>query len=300
MKRGLVGLGVVVLVVLLAGGGFVMAQTSAFDASMDQVYDVPVPAVARSTDHAVLARGEHLAKAVAPCTAGECHGEDLGGGRPIAMGPIGTFVGPNISEGGLGAAYTDGELARLVQHGIKKDGRSLRFMPSQDMGWLPDADVAALVSWLRTRPAIERPNAGTLVGPLGKVLDRQGAFVLDVARRIDHTKREPVPAPAPTAEYGRFLIRLCTGCHGEHLTGGRIPGSPSKLPTPLNLTPDATGLAGWTYEDFDKLLVKGIRKSGKALDPFMPITAFGQMDETEKRAMFAYLMTLPPAPLGGR
>jgi hypothetical protein len=69
---------------------------------------------------------------------------------------------------------------------------------------------------------------------------------------------------------------------------------------PLNLTPDPTGLAGWSYEDFDKLLVKGIRKNGKTLDPFMPIAAFGQMDETEKRAMFVYLMALPPLPLGGR
>ena len=41
-------------------------------------------------------------------------------------------------------------------------------------------------------------------------------------------------------------------------------------------------------------------KNGKKIDPFMPIDAFGKYDDVEKRALFAYLMTLPPTPFGGR
>jgi cytochrome c5 len=300
LKIGLVGLGAAVGALAVALSAYAMVQSSAFDESMAKVYDVPVPKVTVSKDPAVLARGEHLAKAVAACASRDCHGTDLGGGKPIEMGPLGTFAGPNISASGLGAAYSDGELARLVQHGVKKDGRSVRFMPAQDFGWLPDDDVAALVSWMRAQPGVDRDSGGTVVKTLGKVLDRKEQVILDVARHIDHERRPAVPAPAATAEYGAYLAKLCTGCHGKHLSGGKIPGAPPSVPIPLNLTPHATGLAGWTYDDFDKLLTKGIRKNGQMLNPFMPIVAFGLMDDTEKRALFAYLMSLPPKELGNR
>jgi hypothetical protein len=287
---------------VLAAGGYVVTQTSAYDRSVDRVYDIPLSAlpVVASNDPAVIARGEHLAKSIAPCAVRECHGTDLGGGDTIAMGPIGVFSGPNISAGGLGVAYSDAELARIIRHGVKKDGRTVRFMPAQEFGWLPDSDLVAIVSWLRAQPAVERANGETSIHLLGKVLDRNDQLVLDVARRIDHTRHETAPAPAPTAAYGAFIARLCTGCHGERLSGGRIPGAPSSIPTPLNLTPDDTGLKGWTYEDFDALVTRGLRKNGKKLDPFMPIAAIGQCDATEKHALWAYLQTIPAMAFGNR
>jgi mono/diheme cytochrome c family protein len=247
-----------------------------------------------------VARGKHVVDAVVGCSAAGCHGPDLGGGKPLAMGPLGEFDAPNITPSGVQAAYSDGELGRLIRHGVKKDGRSLRMMPAQDFCWLSDSDLAAVVSYLRTVPAVDRPNGVVKVGLLGKVLDRRGAFSLDIARRIDHEKPDLAPPPSPTPAYGKYLAHMCTGCHGEHLSGGPIPGAPSNLPTPLNLTPDPSGLAGWTYEDFDALLTKGVRKNGKKLDPFMPIESFGRMDETEKKALFAELQALPPTPFGNR
>ncbi len=300
VKKVLIGLGGTVALVLAGGGIFYAVQASAFDASMSKVYDVPVPKVERSTDAAVIARGKHLVEAVAGCSSQDCHGKDLAGGRPLAMGPVGTFTGPNITGAGMLAAYSDGELARMLRHGLKKDGRSLAFMPVQDFNYFSDADLAAVASYLRTVPPVEKANGAVAVGPIGKILDRKGLMPLDVARKIASKKIDFAPAPAPTAEYGQFLARGCMGCHGEGLSGGRIPGAPKSLPVPLNLTPDATGLAGWTYDDFDKLMVKGLRKNGAKLDPFMPIDNFGQMDETEKKALYAYLMSLPPKPLGGR
>jgi mono/diheme cytochrome c family protein len=293
-------IGIVLGVVVLVGGIFVYTQCSAFDASMAKVYDVPVPNLARSTDAAVITRGKHLVESVGGCASALCHGQDLGGGKPIVMGPLGTVSGPNITPDALGAAYSDGEFARIIRHGIKKDGCSVRMMPSQDLTWLPDSDIVAIVSYLRTVAPGDRPNGPVKIGVLGKVLDRQDKVIFDVARRIDHTKKEDAPAPEPTARYGVFMGRLCSGCHGEHLSGGRIPGTPSSIPTPLNLTPDATGLAGWTYADFDKLMKQGIRKNGKTLDPFMPIEAWKNFDDTEEHALWAYLQTLPPAPFGGR
>lgn len=300
LKRALMVAGAVVAVGCVSAGGYVKAQTSAFDASMDKVYDVPVPPVKRSTDPAVIARGKHLAESVGACATRLCHGADLGGGSPVEMGPVATLTGPNLTGAGMGAAYDDGELARLVTHGLKKDGRSVRFMPSDDFSWLPDSDVAAVVSYIRSVPSVERPNGKVELGALGKVLDRREELQLDVARHIDHARVDKAPPPQPTAAYGVYVARLCLGCHGKGLSGGRIPGTPSSIPTPTNITPHESGLRGWTYADFERLLNTGVKKNGQKLDPFMPIEAFSKLDEIEKKALWEHLQTVPPLPFGGR
>lgn len=289
---GLVALGAIGL------GVFVWLQASAYDASMAKLYDVPPMAVTASKDPAVIARGEHLSKSLAGCSLHDCHGPDLGGGRVIEMGPVMTLAAPNITH--VLPAYSDGELARLVRHGLKNDGRSVVFMPVMDFDWLPDDDVTALVSYLRTVPPSDKPGSGTKVKLLGKILDRQNKMVIDVARRIDHAHVELAPPPSPTAAYGAFVARLCTGCHGEHLSGGRIPGAPKKLAIPLNLTPDPSGMAGWSYADFERMIQTSTRKNGKPLDPLMPVEALANMNDTERHALFAYLQSLPPTPFGNR
>lgn len=300
LARVFLGLVVLAAIVVLAGGIFVGVNVSATSSSLEKVYDIAPLAVTRSTEPAVLARGKHLSESIGACATKDCHGSDFGGGAMLAMGPIGTFAGPNITGGGLGAMYTDGELARLIRHGVKKDGRSVRFMPTQDISWMPESDRSALVSYLRTVPNVSRANGPNHVGFLGKFLDQKNAFVIDVARRIDHEKDEVVPAPEPTAAYGKFLARSCSGCHGETFSGGRIPGSPAIVPTPLNITPHETGMRDWSFGDFDRLSMTGVRKNGQKLDRFMPVAMLANMDRVERPAIYAYLMTLPPKAMGGR
>ncbi|HYO97466.1 MAG TPA: c-type cytochrome [Polyangiaceae bacterium] len=300
LRRILVGAGALVGLAVVGGGAFVAIQVQRFNSSMERVYAVPVPTIERSSAPAVLARGEHLSRSVGGCATADCHGTDLGGGKPIEAGPAGTFTGPNISQAGLGAAYSDGELFRLIRHGLKRDGRSLVFMPSHELGWLPDSDIAAMISFLRTVPPVQKPNGPMRIGLLGKVLDRHDLFVLDVARRIRHDKPEVAGAPTADAKYGRFLAKGCIGCHGEGLAGGAIPGAPPELPVPSNLTPHTTGLKDWTYADFERLLATGVRKNGKKLDPFMPLAALSNLDEVERQALWAHLSSLPPRPFGER
>lgn len=300
VKRVLKVVGAIVAVGAIGGLIFVKSKTGAYDDSMALVYSVPLPTVPDTADPAVLARGKHVVEALGGCTSTSCHGADLAGGKPLVMGPVCTLVGPNITPKGLGALYTRPEMMRLLRHGVKKDGRSVCFMPVQDFNWLPDSDLAAAAAYLKSVPGVDKQNDATEIKTLGKVLDRNEKLVLDVARHIDHGKTDLAPPPAPTAEYGKYVARLCMGCHGAHLSGGPIPGAPKDLPVPLNMTPDPSGIQGWTYEDLDKLLTKGIRKNGKQLDPFMPIENWSSMDETEKRALYTYLMSLPPLPFGGR
>ena len=299
VKKILLGAGLVLGGAIAGIGIYASTKVSAFNASMDHVYDIPVPSLSRSSDPAVLARGKHLAESVGACATADCHGTDLGGGKTLDMGPLGTLAGPNLSNGLL-TAYSDGELARLIQYGVKRDGRSVRLMPVQDFNWLPQADLVAMISYLRSIPAVDRPNGKTEVKPLAKILDRRNEIIFDVARRTSVAKLDTAPAPSPTADYGRFLARLCMGCHGEGLGGGRIPGAPPSLPIPSNITPHETGLAGWTYEDFLTLLNTGRRKNGLALNPFMPYEAWAKFDDVEKKALWAYLQTVPPRPFGQR
>ena len=160
----------------------------------------------------------------------------------MKMGPLGTVTAPNITPAGRAAAYSDGELARLLLHGVRKDGTSVRFMPVQELNWWPDEDVAAVISYVRSVPAVQKPDGKLEIGLMAKVLDRVGMVKMDVARAIDHEHRATAPQPEPTPTYGAFIARACIGCHGEHLSGGPIPGAPPSLPIPKNITPDATGI----------------------------------------------------------
>jgi hypothetical protein len=294
-------LGIVLALLALGGGSYAYMQCSAFDASMDKVYELPIPALVRSTDPAAITRGDHLVHSIAGCAVNDCHGADLAGSAKVTdIGPVGQLFAPNITGAGLGAAYSDGELARIIRHGVKKDGRTVRLMPSQDLSWLPDSEVVAIISYIRTVPNVDRVNRATYVGTLGKILDRQNRFPWDVARRIDHTKVESPPAPDPTAAYGSYLGRACSGCHGDHLSGGPIPGAPPSIPIPLNLTPDPSGLGDWSFADFDKLMKTGVRKTGRKLDPFMPVESWKNLDDTEMHALWAYFGTLPATKFGNR
>ena len=301
LKKSLLGVGGLVGVAALGLGGFVLLKTSAFNSSLDKVYDVPLPKIERVTDPVQLARGEHVAHTIMPCLDSGCHGQDLGGGKVTQMGPIGTFVAPNITAGGLGAAYSDAELARLMTHGLKKDGRGVRFMPSHESNWLPEQDIVATISYLRTLPPQTKQNEGMKIGVLGKVLDQLGMIPIDVARRIDHQNIAKGPNPSPDTTYGKYIARLCSGCHGEGLSGGPIPGAPPSMAIPLNLTPDATGLSGWSLDDFKSVLKTGKRKKdGRKLDPMMPVESFGQFDDVEMQALYSYLQSLPAKPFGNR
>jgi len=300
VKRILLGVGGLVGLAVLGGASFVAFQVHAFNSSLDKVYDIPLPTMVRTSDAAALERGHHIAETLAPCAVSDCHGTNLGGGKTIEVGPLGKFTGPNITGGGLGVAYSDGELVRLIRHGLKKDGRTLRFMPAHEFNWLADADLAAVISWVRTAPAVQKPNGPFELGLLAKVLDRMDMIPIDVARRINHQNVELAPAPSPTAAYGAFIGRACTGCHGTTLSGGPIPGAPPEMPIPLNLTPHETGMQGWSFEDFKKTLETGVNKKGKKLDPMMPTESLAKLDDVEMHALFAYLASLPARPFGGR
>jgi mono/diheme cytochrome c family protein len=99
-------------------------------------------------------------------------------------------------------------------------------------------------------------------------------------------------------EYGRYVANGCIGCHGSNFSGGKIPVGPPDWPPASNLTPQADGrLTKWTEADFIQTLRTARRPDGTELNPVMP-RLFGQMDDVELKAIWAFLQTLPAAATG--
>ena len=66
---------------------------------------------------------------------------------------------------------------------------------------------------------------------------------------IDHEAPRPAsPAKGVTKECGKHLAPVCTACHGEHLSGGSLPGEGGDASVALNLTHLA--IPDWPEADF--------------------------------------------------
>ncbi len=290
-------LGAVLLVALVAGGVFAL---SSYRMSRRIAVHDSEPVI--RTDSASIARGRHLAIAVAKCV--DCHGADLGGQLAVDAGPIGELIAPNITSGagGVLSALSDAELVRAIRHGVRPDGTPLRFMPTTSFNILSDEDVAAIVAYLRAAPPVDRPTRGSVVRPLGRLLYVAGQLpLMNESELVPHdgiTRRTP-PAGA-TAEYGAYLATVggCTGCHGPGLSGGHVPGTPPSFKPAANLTP--TGIGQWSEQDFVTALREGKRPDGSVIDPFMPVKYTAQMTDDELRALYAHLRTVPPRETGTR
>lgn len=296
MKTGLrrIGVGLVVLLGLMAlGAGLAIADSRSRLAERRAVHD---ERVAVPTDAAGLAEGRRLFLSRG---CADCHGEQ-GEGRVVMDDAPGRLVATNLTE--LPQRFDDADYVRAIRDGIAPDGRPLVFMPSNEYHGLSDADVGALVAYLKTLPPVVSSLPTMEVRPLGHLLHVAGVFPLVPAERIDPAvPREAAPTPAPTAEYGRYLAAGCTGCHGEGLSGGPIPGAPPELGIPANLTPHATGLLAWDEAEFTRAMRTGVRPDGTQLDPRkMPWRSLQHMNDVELAALYAYLRTVPPREAGSR
>ena len=110
----------------------------------------------------------------------------------------------------------------------------------------------------------------------------------------------PVSDPAGLVARGQYLVRAgsCFGCHteagGAPYTGGRAIETPFGVVHAPNLTPDATGLAAWSSDDFWRALHNGRSRDGRLLAPAFPYPNYTRIGRADSDAMFAYLRSLAP------
>jgi cytochrome c553 len=254
---------------------------------------VPDIAIAVLPDSAHIARGSHLAHAVTGCT--ECHGADLGGTVMADVPPF-FLAAPNITRGKGGRAdtLTDVDFERALRFGVRRDGQSLIVMPSETFAHLTDLDLQSIIAFVRSVPAVDRELPRASIRFLGRVLLGAGQFPVLAAPLAAKEKPHALMEPAPTAEYGRYLVAIagCRGCHGPSLAGGMVAaGKPGAIAS-ANLTP-AGRLGTWSEEDFMRTLRTGKKPDGIPLNETMPWKVYGQMTDDELHAIVRYLRTVP-------
>jgi mono/diheme cytochrome c family protein len=262
-----------------------------------------------------LARGKYLAEGPAACF--HCHSEHTftdprypiveakkGAGWVMPIPELNNIASRNITpdqETGIGA-WTDDEIARAIREGVRKDGSALfPVMPYTDFAKMDDADVEAIVVYLRTLTPVRN-----------QVPTRNLPFPLE---HIVKTIPTPLTAPQPShasatpEQRGEYIATMasCVACHSPSddqgtplpgLTfggGGNFhdPGQNGKEVFSLNITPDPSGIAHYDESLFKEFIRTGEMK-GRIVNHIMPLEFFKNMTDADLTDLFAYLKTIKP------
>ncbi|ROM69608.1 alcohol dehydrogenase [Pseudomonas brassicacearum] len=299
----LAGLGVVVLVVLLAFA-FWPTHTRALQA------------VPEAQQAALIEQGRYLADA-GDCTA--CHtakgGQPFAGGLPIAS-PIGTLYSSNITPdqtSGIGA-YTLDDFDRAIRHGIAANGDSLYpAMPYPAYAKISDDDVRALYAYfMHGVTAVNAENrANDVAWPLSM------RWPLAIWRKVFAPQPDAVAFKADgyrdaQVARGAYLVQglgHCGSCHTPravtlqekaldesspvYLSGG--PVIDGWLAVNLRGNP-ADGLGSWSAEDIVATLRSARSTTHAVLGGAMGdvvVHSTQHLNDGDLQAVAAYLKTLP-------
>lgn len=126
--------------------------------------------------------------------------------------------------------------------------------------------------------------------------------VKDAAEKIDHAATVPAAVADDELARGRYVAQVCTGCHGAHFSGGKIPGTPPSWPAASNLTAasDSAMARYASVEQFKTMFRTGKRPDGSAVSEIMPFKSLAHMNDAELDALFAFLKSLDARPSGQR
>ncbi len=262
-------------------------------------------------NNARLERGTYLVNAVAGCLG--CHSEvdfRKPGSPPLEGRPgagarwvdtnLRWVVAPNITpdkETGAGN-WTDDMLARAIREGIGHDGRALvPIMPYQHYRTMSDEDLAAVIVYIRSLPAVRNPLPAI-----------ETPFPLSfLMKNVPQPISEAVPAPDLSTPIlrGNYLVRMgaCADCHtpsengkpitGLDFAGGLVFSLPTGVVASANVTPDASGISYYDEDLFVRAMRQG-KVGARQLNPAMPWWFYGKMNDEDLKAVYAYLHTLKP------
>jgi len=238
----------------------------------------------------------HRGQAIAAAFCDACHssagtltgGRNLGEHLPI---PIGRFISANLTPAGQLSRWSDGEIFRAIRNGIDAEGNWLIGMSLTNAGRLSDADIEALIAYIRSVPAagVPTPNPPDRLSPLGLIM--VGAGLLPGIKPVINGAII-APPKAETVAYGEYILSYhdCRQCHGANLMGG-VAGQFGPIGPGLTLVKD------WSRDEFISALRTGIDPIGHHIDSAkMPWRAIGKMDDEELGAIYQYLTHLPDAP----
>lgn len=248
-------------------------------------------------------RGDYLVNSIMGC--GNCHtpvgpngpemDKVLAGGMVVDDSAAMKAISANITPGGEIAGWTDAQLAKAIREGIRPDGSLIGPpMPFEVYKGISDDDLASVVMYLRTIPAVENKTEKSVYHiPLPPAY---GPAIETVAA---------VPEGV-TAEYGAYLagpLGHCIVCHTPFGPNGQpqfdtmLGAGGNAFPGPwgtsvsANLTP--TGLGGYTDDQLKAIITKGVRPDGSHLFPPMGVAYYANLNSNDLDAIVLYLRGLP-------
>ncbi len=258
---------------------------------------------AASAQAADIERGKYLFDHVAAC--GNCHtpqgptgpidGKYLAGGLVIPD-PAFTVHVPGITPATIGD-WSNAEIGRVIREGVRLDGSIIRPpMPIELYRDISDRDLADMIAYLRTVPAVEPEALPESVYniPLPPVY---GPPVGEVAE---------VPE-GDTVEYGAYLagpVAHCIECHTPFVkglldienqlgAGGREFHGPWGVSASRNITSHPEALARWSDDEVVAMIRTGVRPDGSRMAPPMAYHLYAGMSDRDAHAIVRYLRTLP-------
>jgi mono/diheme cytochrome c family protein len=264
-------------------------------------------------DAALIERGRDIASGVAAC--GNCHAPMDATGKPLAdrlfaggnrfPEAVFTAYSSNITpdpETGIGQ-WTDGQIVRAIREGIRPNGSVIGPpMPIEAYRDLADADLEAIVAYLRSIPPIKNQVSASQYTKF-KLPPNHGPPVKNVT----------APPKSSLVMYGRYLTNTvghCSECHSAFKegrpdqvnglgAGGRPFPGPWGASVARNLTPHATGLKDWTDPQVERAIRTGVRRDGSSLKPPMGNAFYKDISAGDMTAIIACLRSLKPLPTGG-
>ncbi len=202
----------------------------------------------------------------------DCHGRNLQGAY------IADFAMRSRNLTRLQQTFSDADFDRVIRYGVKPDGTSVvEEMPADSYRYMPDADVTAILSYIRSlKPQGE--DAGAPAFGLAARWD-----LLNGKSKMDRDWFAlQQPALALGTRYARAREMAMSACGECHMTSlGGHAGD----------TPDLTLVAAYDYADFQTLMRTG-RAVGNRQLRLMSATArvrFSQLNDAELRALYDYL-----------
>ena len=268
------------------------------------------PALAQGNTR--VERGRGLMEGIVAC--GNCHmargpqgqllpDKGLSGGTVIVDEPAMHAVASNITPDkatGIGG-WTAAQLRKAIREGIRPDGSLIGPpMPIEFYRGMSDADLDAIVAYLRAQPAV----ANKVEKSVYKI-----PLPPNYGPPVKHVK---APTSSNKVRYGEYLVRIghCMDCHtpraadgrlveAKWASGGQVIAGPWGKPVSRNLTPHESGLKAWSDAEIARAIRDGVRRDGTKLSPPMGYSFYKNINDADMAAMIAYLRTLKPRPFGG-
>jgi mono/diheme cytochrome c family protein len=225
-------------------------------------------------------------------------------------GPFGTVYATNITpdrQTGIGT-WTDEQIVTAIRLGRRPNGeRLLPVHPFTVFNGMAAEDLTALTAFLRTVPAVNRPNQPRRITvPLF-----ESVFLPAWLAAFAPKETPPPKAPAGGLARGEYLVRAvghCGECHtprtmtmatdnGRFLAGN--PKGPEDQAIP-NITPDRdTGIGAWSAEEIADYLGSGNKPDGDVAGGLMAevidgtLAGYKDMTRADLLAIAQYLKSIP-------